>query len=117
MGTAGITTKLENNNNQISKNKSIQEPKEKMNNNLNTNQAQNINTEQNTNSNINLGAGNVIEVPNGLGSSHTYMGWQMITSTSSTQYKLKESAGMNFDEEGFGKIGDRYVGSYYNNIW
>ena len=53
--------------------------------------------------------GITVQVPNGLGNVHTYMGWQMITSKSSTQYKLREAAGMNFDEEGFGKIGDRYV--------
>lgn len=53
--------------------------------------------------------GTVIEVPVGLGSVHTYMGWQMITARDSQQYKLIESAGMNFDEEGFGMIGDRYV--------
>ena len=53
--------------------------------------------------------GITVEVPEGLGNVHTYMGWQMITAKSSTQYKLREAAGMNFDEEGFGKIGDRYV--------
>lgn len=53
--------------------------------------------------------GQVIEIPPGLGSQHTYMAWQMIKARSSDQYKLKESAGMNFDDEGFGKIGDRYV--------
>lgn len=53
--------------------------------------------------------GTEIMVPPGLGSVHTYMGWQMITATTSTQYKLREQAGMNFDEEGFGKINGRYV--------
>ena len=53
--------------------------------------------------------GITVEVPEGLGNIHTYMGWQMITDTSSNQYKLREAAGMNFDEEGFAKIGDRYV--------
>lgn len=33
----------------------------------------------------------------------------MITSTTSTQYKLREEAGMNFDAEGFGIINGRYV--------
>lgn len=33
----------------------------------------------------------------------------MITSTTSTQYKLREQAGMNFDSEGFGIINGRYV--------
>lgn len=53
--------------------------------------------------------GDTISIPSGLGSVHTYMGWQKITSTTSTQYKLREQAGMNFDEEGFGKINGRYV--------
>ena len=59
--------------------------------------------------NINGVEGTVIDIPDGLGSVHTYMGWQMITAPSSNQYKLREEAGMNFDEEGFGIIGDRYV--------
>ena len=50
-----------------------------------------------------------IDLPSGLGSVHTYMGWQCITNKSSDQYKLREDAGMNFDSEGFAKIGDRYV--------
>lgn len=37
------------------------------------------------------------------------MGWQLITDTSSQQYKLRQQAGQNFDSEGFGKIGGRYV--------
>ncbi len=53
--------------------------------------------------------GTSVKLPGGLGSKHTYMGWQCITARSSDQYKLIESAGMNFDEQGFGKIGDRYV--------
>ncbi len=40
---------------------------------------------------------------------YTYMGWQTITSPSSNQYKLREAAGMNFDDEGFGIINGRYV--------
>lgn len=54
-------------------------------------------------------SGNAIYLPEGLGKTHTYMGWQCITSPSSMQYKLREAAGMNFDEEGYAKIGDRYV--------
>lgn len=54
-------------------------------------------------------AGTTIYVPEGLGAVHTYMAWQMITSPSSMQYKLREQAGMNFDAEGFGKINGRYV--------
>lgn len=45
----------------------------------------------------------------GRANCYTYMGWQMITSPSSAQYKLREDAGMSFDEEGFGVIGGRYV--------
>lgn len=44
-------------------------------------------------------AGTSVELPSGLGSVHSYMGWQTITSTTSTQYKLREQAGMNFDDE------------------
>ena len=53
--------------------------------------------------------GTTIKIKSGLGSVHTYMGWQKITSPTSTQYKLREQAGMNFDAEGFGKINGRYV--------
>ena len=45
----------------------------------------------------------------GYPNSFTYEAWQMITARDSQQYKLKDEAGMNFDSEGFGKIGDRYV--------
>ena len=54
-------------------------------------------------------AGTTITPPEGLGTYYTYMGWQMITSKSSMQYKLKEKAGMKFDTEGFGIINGRYV--------
>ncbi|MBQ2937507.1 MAG: M23 family metallopeptidase [Clostridia bacterium] len=54
-------------------------------------------------------AGTTIKIPTGFGSVHTYMGWQLITSPSSTQYVLREQAGMNFDDEGFAKINNRYV--------
>lgn len=37
------------------------------------------------------------------------MGWQLITSKTSVQYKLKSQAGQNFDSEGFGIINGRYV--------
>lgn len=53
--------------------------------------------------------GVTVTLPEGLGSIHTYMGWQCITAVDSRQYKLRTAAGMNFDEEGFAKIGDRYV--------
>ena len=47
------------------------------------------------------------------------MGWQTITSTTSNQYKLMQQSGMNFDEEGFGRINGRYViacTSTYGNV-
>lgn len=54
-------------------------------------------------------AGTVIEIPEGFGNYYTYMGWQLITAPSSNQYRLREMAGQNFDEEGFGIINGRYV--------
>lgn len=54
-------------------------------------------------------AGTTIEVPEGFGTCYSYMAWQMVTDQTSMQYKLKEQAGMNFDEEGFGIINGRYV--------
>lgn len=51
----------------------------------------------------------LVEIPEPYGTEYSYMGWQTITSPTSYQYKLREEAGMNFDEDGFGKIGDRYV--------
>lgn len=50
-----------------------------------------------------------IEIPEPYGTVYSYMGWQTITSPSSNQYKLRQEAGMKFDADGFGKIGDRYV--------
>ena len=61
--------------------------------------------------------GETILVPEGLGASHTYMGWQMITSVSSNQYKLREQAGMNFDEEGFRENKWALCYCVYNNVW
>ena len=55
------------------------------------------------------GGGFTINIPSGLGATHTYMGWQCITAPSSNQYKLRSEAGMNFDSEGFGVIKGRYV--------
>lgn len=58
-------------------------------------------------------------VPSGRGSNHTFMGWQLVTSKSSKQYKLRAQAGENYDSNGFGKIGDRYVVAvkpYYGSI-
>ena len=56
---------------------------------------------------------------NGLSNSYTYMAWQLITDPTSQQYKLREDAGMNFDNEGFGIIYNRYViacTEYYGNV-
>lgn len=56
-----------------------------------------------------MNVSNIIDIPSGLGLYKTYMGWQMVTATGSKQYQLRQETGMNFDEEGFAKIGDRYV--------
>ena len=40
---------------------------------------------------------------------YTYMAWQLITDPTSKQYELREDAGMNFDDEGFGVIQGCYV--------
>lgn len=64
-------------------------------------------------------AGTSVELPSGIGAVHSYMGWQTITSTTSNQYKLMHQSGMNFDEEGFGRINGRYViacTSTYGNV-
>ena len=50
-----------------------------------------------------------IIIPQGMGTVHTYMGWHTVTSKTSLQYQLREKSGENYDEEGFAKIGDRYV--------
>ena len=50
-----------------------------------------------------------IEIPEGLGTCFTFMGWQKIEDETSEQYFLRENYGMNFDDEGFAKIKDRYV--------
>ena len=58
-------------------------------------------------------------VPSGRGKTHTIMGWQLITSKTSKQYKLRSEAGETYDENGFGKIGDRFVVAvkpYYGNV-
>ena len=57
-------------------------------------------------------------VPSGYGKTHSFMGWQCITSKSSKQYKLRSEA-ENFDANGMGKIGDRYavaVKPYYGAV-
>lgn len=51
----------------------------------------------------------MIDIPEPFGTEYSYMGWQVITSKTSLQYKLRQEAGMNFDGNGFGIIGGRYV--------
>jgi len=58
-------------------------------------------------------------IPDGMGNVFSHMGWQMITSTSSAQYKLRAAYGMNFDSQGFGKINGKYVvavTTWYGNV-
>lgn len=55
------------------------------------------------------GSGKTINIPSPYGDSFTYMGWSLITSTGSNQYKLRVKTGEHYDVNGFGKIGDRYV--------
>jgi len=57
----------------------------------------------------NSSGGSVKTIPAGYGTAFSYMGWQLITSKSSPQYKLRAKYGMNFDSKGFGKINGRYV--------
>lgn len=40
---------------------------------------------------------------------YTYEAWQMITDPSSNAYQLKDDAGQNFNADGYGIIGERYV--------
>lgn len=57
-------------------------------------------------------------VPDYCGSVHPYMGWACITDESSPQYKLKQKC-ENYDENGFGKVGNRYAVAmkpYYGEI-
>jgi cell wall-associated NlpC family hydrolase/SH3-like domain-containing protein len=49
------------------------------------------------------------DIPSGLGSVHTYMGWQKVTDRRSQQWAFKKAAGMTFDPEGFGVVDNRYV--------
>lgn len=53
--------------------------------------------------------GKTVVLPQGLGDSHTFMGWQLVTNKTSAQYKLRQMAGESYDAEGFAKIGSRYV--------
>ena len=54
-------------------------------------------------------AGTTIEIPEGMGTYHTYMGWRTITSPTSLQYQLRERSGEHYDSEGFAIIDGRYV--------
>lgn len=49
------------------------------------------------------------KIDEGLGSKHSYKAWQSISKKKEDAYELIETAGMNFDGEGFGKINGRYV--------
>ena len=53
--------------------------------------------------------GEPIIIPETLGNTITYMPWRTITSKSSQQYKLREQAGENYDNEGYARINGRYV--------
>ena len=53
--------------------------------------------------------GDVINPPKGFGTYNTYMGWQKIKSKTSNQVRLRNAAGQNFDENGYGIINGRYV--------
>lgn len=55
------------------------------------------------------GVGAEIVIPEPYGTTYTYMGWQMITARSSTQWKFKDETGMPFDMNGFGFVNGRYV--------
>ena len=54
-------------------------------------------------------AGTTVEIPAGMGTYHTYMGWRTITSPTSLQYQLREKSGEHYDSEGFAIIDGRYV--------
>lgn len=56
---------------------------------------------------------------NGMANFYTYEAWQMITDPTSNAYQLKADAGQNFDADGYGVIGSRYVIAcceYYGEI-
>ena len=53
--------------------------------------------------------GQTVKLPKNLGTANTWMGWQLIKSPSSMQYKLRQKAGQNFDNHGFGVIDGRYT--------
>ena len=53
--------------------------------------------------------GREIVLPEGLGSEFLYMGWSTITAVGSTQAKLRDESGENYNKEGFAVINGRYV--------
>lgn len=62
--------------------------------------------------------GTPLHVPAGVGSVHSYMAWNCVTDPTTKQYKLRVEAEA-YDENDFGKIGDRYVVAvkpYYGKI-
>lgn len=73
-----------------------------------------------TSGNTNLTAGKTVLVPiSGLGKSKPFMGWQLIKSKTSKQYKLRTAAGQRFDSNGYGIINGRYVVAmkpYWGNV-
>lgn len=54
-------------------------------------------------------SGETIDIPDGLGKRHTYMGWQCITNSTTAQYRFREDAGEHYDSEGFARVDGRYV--------
>lgn len=56
---------------------------------------------------------NTIKIPKGLGKYYSYMNWNRITSTTSNQYKFKETAQNNgavlYDPEGYAFVDGRQV--------
>lgn len=55
----------------------------------------------------------------GMANFYTYEAWQMITDPTSNAYQLKADAGQNFNGEGYGIVGSRYViacTEYYGEI-
>lgn len=58
---------------------------------------------------IEKGATILIPEGEGIGEGYDYFDWQSIDLKSSFEYKLKEQAGVTFDDEGFGRINGRYV--------
>lgn len=62
--------------------------------------------------------GTPLYVPHGAGACKTYMNWSSITDSTTKQFQLRVQA-ENYDENDFGKVGDRYavaVKPYYGKI-